>query len=100
MIKHIVIWKLKDQPGESGNTVNAKKLKTDIEALKGEIPEIKHIEVGLNMSGSDQSGDVVLYSEFNSLADLDIYQNHPSHQEVVAFVKEVASERRVVDYES
>ena len=99
MIKHIVIWKLKEQPGESGNTVNAKKLKADIEALKDEIPEIKHIEVGINMSGSDQSGDVVLYSEFDELADLQIYQNHPAHQEVVAFVNEVVSERRVVDYE-
>ena len=83
MIKHIVIWKLK----------------ADIEALKSEIPEIKHIEVGINMSGSDQSGDVVLYSEFAELADLQIYQNHPAHQEVVAFVNEVVSERRVVDYE-
>ncbi len=99
MIKHIVIWKLKESDGESVKAANAKKLKTDIEALKEEIPEIKNIEVGLNMSASDQSGDVVLYSEFNSLADLEIYQNHPAHQKVVEFVKEVVSERRVVDYD-
>ncbi len=99
MIKHIVIWKLKEQPGESGNAVTARKMKEDIEALRDEIPEIKHIEVGLNMSGSDQSGDVALYSVFESLADLEIYQNHPAHQKVVEFVKEVASERRVVDYD-
>lgn len=99
MIKHIVIWKLKEQSGESGNSVQAKKLKAEIEALAGEIPEIRHIEVGLNMSGSDQSGDVALYSEFDSLTDLDIYQNHPAHQKVVEFVREIAMDRRVADYE-
>jgi len=99
MIKHIVIWKLKGHGADSEKTANIKKLKADIEALRDEIPEIRQIEVGLNIAASDQSGDVVLYSEFDSLADLEIYQNHPAHQKVVAFVKEVVSERRVVDYE-
>lgn len=100
MIKHIVIWKLKEGEGESGNLVTAKKLKQTIEALADEIPEIKQIEVGINIAASDQAGDVVLYSEFGSLADLEIYQNHPAHQKVVEFVREVATERRVVDYDT
>lgn len=99
MIKHIVIWKLKENAAGTGKTVNAQKLKEDIEALKEVIPEIKAIEVGMNIAASDQAGDVVLYSEFDSLADLEIYQNHSAHQDVVAFVKEIVSERRVVDYE-
>ncbi len=99
MIKHIVMWKLKQDDGVNAALQNARKLKTEIEQLAQTIPEIKHIEVGLNMAGSEHSADVVLYSEFGSLADLDIYQNHPDHQKVVALVKEVAAERRVVDYE-
>ena len=99
MIKHIVMWKLKQDAGVNAALENARKLKTNIEQLAQTIPEIKHIEVGLNIAGADTASDVVLYSEFETLADLDIYQNHPDHQKVVAFVKEIAAERRVVDYE-
>ena len=99
MVKHIVIWKLKGNDAHSQKTVTAKKIKADLEALKSEIPEVNHIEVGFNMSASEHSGDVVLYSEFTTLADLEIYQNHPAHRKVVEFVKEVVSERRVADYE-
>lgn len=98
MIKHIVIWKLKDEAAGRTKAENAQKLKADIEALADVIPEIKRIEVGLNWAASDQAGDVALYSEFASRKDLDTYQNHPAHQAVVAFVKEIVTERRVVDY--
>lgn len=99
MIKHIVIWKVKSEIGVSEREINAKKLKTAIEALQETIPEVHRIEVGLNVSASDQSGDLVLYSEFETLADLEIYQNHPEHQKVVELVRELTTERRVVDYE-
>lgn len=99
MIKHIVIWKVKGELGVSEREINAKKLKTAIEALKDTIPEIKQIEVGINLAASDQAGDLALYSEFETLADLEIYQNHPAHQKVVELVRELTTERRVVDYE-
>lgn len=99
MIKHIVIWKVKSEPGVSGKEIHAKRLKDAIEALRSEIPEIRKIEVGFNVAVSDQAGDLALYSEFETLADLEIYQNHPAHQEVVKLVKELTTERRVVDYE-
>lgn len=99
MIKHIVIWKLKPEPNPTAKEVNAQKLKNEIEALRNSIPEIKQIEVGINIATSDQAGDVVLYSEFESLTDLDIYQKHPDHQKVVELVRELTCERRVVDYE-
>ena len=44
--------------------------------------------------------DVVLYSEFPDPAALKFYAAHPLHQAVVAFIKEVISERYVVDYEA
>ena len=100
MIKHIVMWKLKKEAGVSEHAVQAKKLKADIEALAGQITEIRHIEVGINIAESDQAGDVVLYSEFDNLHDLSVYQDHPAHQEVVKYVRKVTAERRVVDYET
>jgi hypothetical protein len=99
MVKHIVMWRLKDFANGANKEENAKKLKDYLEVLKDKINEIKHIEVGINISGSDAASDVVLYSEFDSMEDLEAYQKHPEHQKIVSFVNEVRSERRVVDYE-
>jgi hypothetical protein len=99
MIKHIVFWKLKD--GAHGNTkeVNGRLIKEKLEALRGLIPGLLRIEVGVDFSRSEQSGDLALYSEFATRADLDAYQAHPAHQAMLPFIAEARSERRVVDYE-
>lgn len=98
MIKHIVMWKLKDFAGESNKAENARKIKECLESLRGKIEEIKHIEVGINIIDTESSADVVLYSEFNNIESLNAYQGHPEHVKIVQFVKNVCTERRVVDY--
>ena len=100
MIKHIVMWKLKDMHEGVNKDQNALSLKKQLEDLKDKINEIQEIEVGLNFNGSDASCDVVLYSTFNSLEDLQIYQKHPDHVKVAEFLSERVTERRVVDYEA
>jgi len=98
MIKHIVMWKLKEV-AECGDRVqNARKMKHDLEALKDKIPQIRHIEVGINSIPSDASYDVVLYSEFANDQDLAVYQKHPEHLKVADFVATVREQRAVVDY--
>ena len=99
MIKHIVMWRLKDFARESSKKDNAIKLKNELESLRDKIREIKYIEVGINISSSDAAFDVVLYSEFDNLEALNAYQIHPEHKKIVGFVNEVRSERCVVDYE-
>jgi hypothetical protein len=98
MIKHIVMWRLKEFANGVNKEENARKLKSHLESLKSKIKEIKHIEVGINIKSSDAASDVVLYSEFDSMDDLEAYQRHPEHMKVVDFVNEVRLERRVVDY--
>ncbi|SRR5581483_6999994 len=99
MIRHIVMWRLKDFANGADRRENAKRLKGLLESLKGTISEIKYIEVGININPSDAAFDVVLFSEFDSLSDLEAYQKHPEHIKVASFVTEVRSERGVVDYE-
>ena len=99
MIKHIVMWKLKDVAEGRSKAENAKALKALLESLKDKIPEVKNLEVGLQMTGAEGASDVVLYSEFHSVEALGIYRKHPEHQKAVEFVSRVCSERRVVDYE-
>lgn len=99
MVKHIVLWKLKDSALGVTKQENAAKMKQMLEALNGIVPGLVKLEVGIDFSASEASGDIVLYSEFPDRAALDAYQAHPEHQKCVAFVKEVVSERRLVDYE-
>jgi quinol monooxygenase YgiN len=98
MIKHIVMWRLKESGADGARKENAKKLKAILESLREKIVEIKRLEVGINFAESESSADVVLYSEFASKETLDAYQKHPEHLKVVEFVKQVSAERRVVDY--
>lgn len=99
MIKHIVMWRLFDFAEGNTKKENAMKLKEKLLALRGKIPQIKKMEVGINFDRTDAASDVVLYSEFNSLEDLQTYQKHPEHQKVVEFLNKVRSEKRVVDYQ-
>jgi hypothetical protein len=98
MVKHIVVWRLKASAEGASKEQNAAKIKAKIEALKIKIPQIQHIEVGINVVPSDAAYDVVLYSEFASLQDLDTYQKHPEHVAAAGFVKTVVESRVVVDY--
>lgn len=78
---------------------NADKLKAAIESLLGVIPELKSMEVGLNLSTKPSAYDLVLTSVFNSLEDLDIYRVHPEHKKVLDLLYEVMEQTAVVDYE-
>jgi len=99
MIKHIVIWKLKEEAEGSSKVQNATKMKQLLENLIGIIPEIVRLEVGLKTSQSPANNDdIIVVSEFKTWEDLDIYANHPEHVKVGEFVKKVAEKRSAVDY--
>ena len=95
MVKHIVMWKLKDFAEGRTKEENIKFIKESLENLAGLIPEIKYLEVG---AGLDSGFDAVLYSEFNSLPDLSAYQNHPEHKKVAEYIGKVKEERACGDY--
>jgi hypothetical protein len=98
MVKHIVMWKLKESVDGQSREQIALSMKSKLEGLVGLVPQIKALEVGINFAESDTASDISLYSEFESLEDLNAYQIHPEHQKVVAYVKTVVTERRVADY--
>lgn len=98
MVKHIVMWKLKDSAEGGSKIENARKIKEGLEALKGVIEEIRELEVGINFEKSDMAYDLVLYSAFDNERNLDIYQNHPEHLKVGVFIGKVKDKRIVVDY--
>ncbi|MEI6692802.1 MAG: Dabb family protein [Chlorobium sp.] len=99
MIKHIVMWRLKDNAHGNDSMTNAILIKDKLEALRDTIPGIAALEVGIDYSRSDSSSDVLLYSEFEDKDALNNYQKHPDHQALIPFIVEAVAERRLVDYE-
>jgi quinol monooxygenase YgiN len=95
MVKHIVMWRLRDSASKAADAVRIKVL---LEGLSGRIPGLLKIEVGANFIADPNAADVVLYSEFTDAAALAVYQAHPLHLEVVPQVKALAVERRSADY--
>lgn len=93
------MWKLKEFTEEKHKFENAQIIKRDLENLQNKINQVRYIEVGININKSEQAYDVVLYSEFDSIEDLSIYQNHPDHVRISNFISKVREIRVVIDYE-
>lgn len=100
MIRHIVMWKLKDEAAGATRKKNAEKMKLILEGLKTSIQEIKNVEVGINIKpDKDQAYDVVLISDFETELDYTMYRRNPQHKKAVDFINSVIEQRYFVDYE-
>ena len=98
MIGHVVMWMLKEHADGRSRKENAALLKEKLDALLEVIPEVRSLEVGLNIEESAVAFDVVLLTTFDTARDLGTYQTHPAHEDVKAFVARVSDKRAVVDY--
>lgn len=95
MITHIVFFKLKDNSSEQVE-VTAQVLRD----MEGQIEQLKYIEVGVDIIHSARSYDIALITKFDSMADLDAYQVHPVHKQVIEHMNNVRESSVAVDYES
>ncbi len=99
MVRHIVMWTLKEEVDGVAAKDNAAKMKEMLEALSGRINGLKHIEVSYDIVAAEPECHVVLCSEHDDVDALNHYQEHPEHQACVAFVKSVAASRKALDYQ-
>ncbi|HJV02708.1 MAG TPA: Dabb family protein [Burkholderiaceae bacterium] len=99
MIKHIVMWKLKDQAEGADRAANAARMKALLDACANLTPGILAFEAVVAQPGLEATYDVILYSEFADKAALDAYQNHPEHQALKPFFGAVREARQCMDYE-
>jgi hypothetical protein len=95
MITHIVLFKLNDKSIES-----LEKAKNILMGMNNKIRELKHIEVGIDITNSDRSYDMALLTKFDSIKDLEAYQVNPLHVEVAEYMISIRESTVVVDYES
>ena len=98
MIKHLVMWNV------AGDTPEAKapqlqRLKDAFESLRGRIPGLLRLDIGIDVSRVDYACDLVLYSEFESRQALADYAEHPEHLRVRREVEGLRTTRHQVDFE-
>lgn len=100
MIKHIVFFGLVEEAEGKTKAEIATYIKEELENLITLIPQLRRIEVGINHPEAPEGNyDLALYSEFDSMQDLDAYQVHPEHKRVAAYIGKVKVSRACVDYE-
>ncbi|MBQ2392538.1 MAG: Dabb family protein [Clostridia bacterium] len=78
MIKHIVCFKLLDPTEE-----NCSKAREVLLSMKGNVPLIRDIEVGVDFLHSSRSYDVILQVVLDDEKALEDYQNDPYHVDIV-----------------
>ena len=98
MIRHIVMWTVRGDD-TAARERNITLLKTQFESLRGRIPGLLQLEVGVDESRVDYACDVVLCTEFESRQALLDYAEHPEHLRVRRTLGDMRTSRHQVDYE-
>lgn len=99
MLKHIVMWKLKDHAEGADRAANAREMKRRLDECANIVPGMHKFEVVLAQPGLEATYDVVLYSEFADRTALQAYANHPTHKAVAPFIGAIREARQCMDYE-
>jgi hypothetical protein len=94
MVTHVVLFRMKDRTGDSARRTEA--VLTD---MRGRIPGLLSVEVGVDYLRSDRSFDVALITRHESREALEAYQVHPVHEKVKAFMLEVREASVCVDFD-
>lgn len=94
MIKHIVLFKLKDASPQGVERTAAV-----LRGLEGKVEQLRGLEVGIDVVRSQRSYDIALIATFDSLEDLEGYQVHPEHKKVIEHITQVRESQVAVDFE-
>jgi len=92
MVKHIVLFKLKNQN-------DREKALDALKSMKGRIEGLLDLEAGADFLDSGRSFDIALICTLKDRKALDYYQAHPVHQPVKKLMHEVRESSVAVDYE-
>ncbi len=100
MVKHIILWTLKEEFTAEEKKVIKQGIKEGLEGLQGIIPGL--IEIKVNIGRLDSSNaDLMLDSTFESVEALKAYAVHPAHVEVAdTKVRPYTMLRSCLDFEA
>lgn len=99
MVKHIILWNLKEEYSEEHKAKIKLDIKEGLEALKGKIPGL--IDIKVHIEGLASSNvDLMLDSTFEDEDSLKVYASHPAHVAVAdGKVRPFTATRSCMDFE-
>lgn len=99
MVRHIVMFKLKEFDTPEAKEAKMQEIKVALEALIDKIDVLRMIRLDFNVNPAE-TWDIILTTELDSLADVNTYANHPEHVAVAKnIIGPVKADRACVDYE-
>ncbi len=98
MLRHIVMWTLKDQAEGADRATNVQRARELLLGCAAITPGILQFSVGTATPGMDCTADLVLDSTFTDAAALAAYQTHPTHVAIKPFMKAVVQSRHCMDF--
>ncbi|MBQ4529549.1 MAG: Dabb family protein [Lachnospiraceae bacterium] len=98
MIRHIVMWNIKDEFSEAQKAEACKKMEEGFLPLKASVPNVIDLQVKTNTIESSNR-DFMLIVDFPDEEALKAYQVHPEHVKAAGYVKSVTVDRVCFDYE-
>jgi hypothetical protein len=99
MIRHIVVWRLKEEAKHGGNIANLELIHEVLERLRAHVSGLRRLELYPNQQPGADAADLLLYAEFDSWPALHAYEAHPVHADLRALIAPLRTERRVIDHE-
>lgn len=99
MVKHVILWKFKQELTTEEKSECAKNAKAGLEGLAGKIDGLEYVKVNIDMLPSSNA-DMMLDTTFVSEEALKAYQVHPEHVKVAdECVRPFTELRLCMDYE-
>ena len=99
MIRHIVMWKLKEHAEGADRSANLHKMKELLESCVDLVPGMLGWTIAVTKPGLEATCDIVLDSTFATQAALDAYQSHLKHVAMKPFIGAIRVERHCMDFE-
>ena len=99
MVKHIILWKLKEELSEQEKQEILANMKKNLEGLVGKVPGLTRMNIVIHPLASSNA-EVMLDSDLESAEALKGYQTHPAHVHVAnTYVRPFTDVRMCMDYE-
>ena len=99
MVKHVILWQLKDELTAEEKVTIKKEMKESLEELVGKIPGLVEMKIQTEALASSNA-EVMLDSTFEDEAALKVYATHPEHVAVAdGKVRPFTKARFCLDFE-
>ena len=100
MVKHIVMFKLKEEFNGKTAMENAAEARARAERLRDLVPSVVKMKAVCNAPAADGTNyELALICDFQDMEGLNAYQNHPEHVKFGAFISQMRESRACIDYE-